>query len=206
MPTKSTTFSSRAAATAVILAAAVAPLAASAPASAAAPTHLTAHDAEAALGSWGLDAWRTAHALPRALRWAHSCSTGIEGADRAVLRDHDDAGIRSGVAVLPDPQTARRDGRRAAHRVATCQAGYPALDRIVTDLRVRTDNGTARAYGTVVGSSQRAHAMKVEYVIVGRSRRAAEVTTFRCLAQEVLPRKALRSLVRHSLRRLANAG
>ena len=204
MPTKSTTFTSRAAATAVILAAAVAPLAASAPASAAVPTHLTAHDATAALGSWGLDAWRPAHALPRALHWAHSCSTGLDGADRAVLRDHDDAGIRSGVAVLADPQTAHRVGRRAAQRVAACQAGYPELDRIVTDLRVRTDNGSARTYGTQVGSG--GHAAKVEYVIVGRSGRAAEVTTFRVFTQDVLARKALRSLVRHGLRRLANAG
>ena len=200
MPTK---LRARTVTAAFALAVTVAPMASVLPAGAEAPSHLTVDDADAVLGTWGLDSWRKAQALPQSLRWEGSCSTTLMGGDKAVLREHDDAAIRSGVAVRSDDQAARRTARRAAQRVESCQAGYPEAARTVTGLRIRTAKGFARAYGTQVGTGR--HAVKAEYVVVARSGRAAEVATFRAFAQDVLPEKTLRALARRVIARLHNA-
>ena len=100
-------------------------------------------------------------------------------------------------------QAARRTTSHAASRVESCQASYPEAARLVTGLRVRTPKGYARAYGTAVGAGR--HAVKLEYVVVARSGRAAEVTTFRTYAQDYLPEKTLRALARRVIARLHSA-
>lgn len=193
-----------AAATAFLLTTVAAPVATVGPAAAVAPGHLTAGDANVALDTWGLGPWSEARVLPRRLRWQRSCSTSLAGGDRAVLRVRDDAGIRSRIAVRRDGQAARATARRADRRVAGCQAGRPAADRVVTGWSVRTTEGAARLYGTALGMGR--HAVRLEYVVVARSGRAAEVATLRVFAQDTPPEKTLRALARRVVARLHQVG
>lgn len=165
--------------------------------------YLSPAAADAVLGSWGLDGWKRGRFVPDALRFAHSCSTDPPGGASSVLRDDEDASIRSVIGTRETQAAATRTHARLVNRVEACVLDRGEADRLVLGAKVKTDDGVARLFGLDLGKARSAH--KLEYVAVAHSGRAVEVSTFHVLAQDTLPPRTLRRLAVEAVDRLSKA-
>jgi len=165
--------------------------------------------AKASLGSWGLRHWDRVHAVPSGLRFDDSCAPGlVPSAATRVLRNRErphpaNASIRSTVKSFDRLSVAKQVKLDRVDRVRDCVNDLPARDRLVRGMRITTPFGTARVFGAKVGVARAVG--HLEYVIVGRSGKAVELTTFHVYAQDTLSRATLRDLTGRVLHRLHRA-
>jgi hypothetical protein len=166
--------------------------------------------AKAALGSWGLQDWKRARAVPSRLHFDDSCAPGLHP-DRTVrvLRDRDDphpatASIRSAIKQYERVSVAMRVKLDRRDRLHDCVNDLPGHDQLLNGMRVTSPSGTARVFGGALGS--RGGARQLEYVVVARDGAAVEVCTFAAYAQDTLPEATLADLADRVLDRLAAAG
>lgn len=165
--------------------------------------YLSPRAADAAFGSWGLADWSRATAVPAALRFAGSCAAPLRDGTTRVLREQDDAAIRSVIARRAGATGAARSMAVASHRVRACISARPSGDGLGT-VDIRNRDGRAQVFGVLLGDGRMAK--KVEYVVIARSGRAVEVSTFHTFAQDVTPPSTVRDFGRRVLHRLASIG
>lgn len=141
--------------------------------------------------------------MPPPLRFDGSCAPGLPGGSARVLRDHDDASVRSVIARRGSGSAAVGAAAAARSAVRNCVAARPAADAL-GETGVRASDGRARVIGVLLGDGRMAK--KVEYVVVARSGRAVEVATFHVYAQDATPPSVPRDLGRRLLHRLTRVG
>ena len=162
--------------------------------------YLSPAAADAVLSSWGLGAWRRATVVPPALRFTGTCSTDPRGGVPRVLSQRDEASIRSVIARRDTVHTAALTYQRLVERVDGCAGDHAAHERLLRGRIVRTHAGVATLFAVDLGQSRSAH--RLEYVVVARSGRAAEVSTLHAFAQDTLPPRTWRDLAATVVRRL----
>jgi|SoiMethySBSTD1v2_1073268.scaffolds.fasta_scaffold138782_4 hypothetical protein len=165
--------------------------------------------AKASLGPWGLGHWDRVDGVPSGLRFDDSCAPGLAPKSASqVLRDREhphlaEASIRSLIKSFDRASAAKRVKIDRAEQTRDCINDLPARDRLVRGMKVTTHSGAARVFGADLGTGRASS--KLEYIVVGRSGKAVELTAFHVYAQDTLSRSTLQDLAERMLHRLHHA-